>query len=156
MCANGGVGSGERLASAQKHISTQCHLPFGDWRMMCSHESVPIGPGTLWGRMAMGGIAGGWLSGLGGGFSLIESQSGICLHDPSPLQNHSHWQCAATGGEPITRAISAMSAKSEERFIETSLRRSHRSGNAPPLSVCYGLYLRRGVHTRARLHERRA
>src|SRR5258706_2590382 len=102
MCASGGVGSGERLASVQKHISTQCHLPFVDWRMMCSHERVPIGAGTFCGRMAMGGIAGGWLSGLGGGVSRIESHSGICLHEPSPLQNHSHRPCAAAGGEPMT------------------------------------------------------
>jgi hypothetical protein len=37
--------------------------------MMCSHVSEPIAPGIRTGRTEIGGGAGGWLSGFGGGFS---------------------------------------------------------------------------------------
>src|SRR5438034_4938498 len=102
--------------------------------MMCSHESVPIGPGMRYGRIAIGGIAGGWLSGLGGGFSLIESQSGICLHAPSPVQNHSHLHAAWAGA---ARNTSRKAAIGEARLIECSIALAGRRGNANALAECY-------------------
>jgi hypothetical protein len=70
MFANGADGSIALDASLQKQASSQYQRPLLPFRMMCSHVSEPWGPAILWGRIEVGGMAGGWLSlGFAGGIS---------------------------------------------------------------------------------------
>ncbi len=69
MFASGVAGSAVLVGSLQKHASSQTQRPLGSCRMTCSHEVVPMRPGTLCGRMRIGGGEGGELSGRGGALS---------------------------------------------------------------------------------------
>ena len=67
--ASGVVGSAVFPGSLQKHASSHCQRPLWVCRMMYSHVVPLMCPGTLWGRIRIGGGEGGALSGRGGALS---------------------------------------------------------------------------------------
>jgi len=149
MLANGVLGSFALFGSVQKHASCQYQRPLLPLRMMCSQVSVDMPPMPVpamrCGRIDSGGIAGGWLSGIFGGTSLMLSQMGMNLHAPSPLHSQSQEQLAAAGS--VANASSAAAGARSRIFIGSvlsssdgrSLRGPAGANNARGLAVCYGL-----------------
>ena len=60
-------------------------------------ESVTIVVTAFMLGLGLGSLAGGWLSGRGGGISNTDSHTGMCLQTPSPLHSHSQVQSAEAG-----------------------------------------------------------
>lgn len=126
MSAKGFVGSGFFVLSVQKQASFQVQRPLLPCRMMCTQESPGRAlPAMRIGRIDRGGTTGGLLSGRGGGVSKTLSQTGMCLHAPSPLHSHSHAQ-------PAHAAVQDWAASATTTAAVTILMREKSAAPRPP------------------------
>ena len=105
---------------------------------MCSHESsARPWPAVRIGRIARGGETGGLLSGRGGGVSWTLSQTGMCLHAPSPLHSHSHEHAAHAAVQDCAASATAVAAAAilMPKNLARHLHREQCAGPCPLLPI---------------------